>query len=401
VKPSSQRAVLRQFGFLSLTLVACFAVLEAIARLLLPATLDVPHLRVHPNGYYTWYPERDFVYHNLARVEPETAEVRINSDGLRGASIPPTKDAGEVRVLVIGDSFTAAVQLPEDRIFTTLLEERLAAAGGDQRYRVINAGFNGVSTAHELSYYLFEARKFDPDVVVLQMTSNDLDDNVAHGGFTMKEGRLVMEDETSKPSWWKGPVLAARDALGNRSMLFYLTYRSAKTIWESVRAASVATAVPDRVVPNADAPPRGEVEVAPETGNAAVEPPSSASVLLAELAARLADEANHDGARVITMAVPMPLALEVDDVRFARAKRLLETRLDGSSNRMIDMRGELLEAQRRGEKVYLAHDGHLDVDGHRIVADALAREIVGLAPLEPVRSSERGTNEVPPSQFHD
>lgn len=382
MKPSLHRGALRQLGFLTLILVVSFVALEGLTRVLLPSTLDVPHQRVYPNGYYTWFPDQDFVYHNLPDVHPASASVRINADGLRGAPIPPDKEGGEIRVLVIGDSFTASVQLPEDQIFTTLLQQRLSSVEGDQRYRVINAGFNGVGTAEELLYFRFKGRALRPDFVVLQMTTNDLDDNISHGGFSVRRGHLIVADAINEPARWKAPLLSMRDALGNRSLLFYVAYRSAKNIVDAGRIAWSAPRGPEPTMAPATAPVRSGTEAPSTAVDTGADESSSAAVLLAEIAAELVDEANSDGVPVIILTLPQPLSLEADDPRFAKAKNILELRLSGSLNRVVDVRETLLDAHRRGENVYLANDGHLGVDGHRIVADVLARAVLDFAALE-------------------
>jgi hypothetical protein len=119
--------------------------LRATAHPKLPLAFDAmlvispEHLRVYAEGFYTWYAGSRFTYHNLPGVVPTSAAVRINALGLRGDEVPMPKPAGEHRVLVVGDSYTAAVQLPEERIFTTLLQHALTLARPDASYRVVNA----------------------------------------------------------------------------------------------------------------------------------------------------------------------------------------------------------------------------------------------------------------------
>src|ERR1043165_197692 len=107
---------------LALLLIECavlLALLEVAIRVVVAPQVDVPHLQVDAHGFYTWYPGSRFTYHNLPNVDPPSATVRVNANGLRGPELALTKPADERRVLVIGDSFTAAVQLPEAEIFTT------------------------------------------------------------------------------------------------------------------------------------------------------------------------------------------------------------------------------------------------------------------------------------------
>ena len=57
-----------------------------------------------------------------------TSWIEINSKSLRGAEIDYPKPAGELRILVTGDSFTFAEQVNQHETFTQRLEDRLNAA---------------------------------------------------------------------------------------------------------------------------------------------------------------------------------------------------------------------------------------------------------------------------------
>src|SRR5262245_46517410 len=119
---------MRKLALVIVEFAVLFALLEVAIRFTVAPQIDVPHMRVYPNGFYTWYPGARCTIHNRPGVDPPVAPVRINAEGLRGSDLPPRKPAGERRVLVVGDSYTAAVQLPEDAIYTTLLEAELNAA---------------------------------------------------------------------------------------------------------------------------------------------------------------------------------------------------------------------------------------------------------------------------------
>ena len=122
------------------------------------------------------------------KTEEFTSWIDVNSKGLRGAEIEYAKPPGEVRVLVLGDSFTFAEQVNQDETFTQRLEDRLNSEGGGGQggggqaagstYRILNAGSNGWATANELVFLAKEGVRFQPDVVVLAMyLGNDVSDN--------------------------------------------------------------------------------------------------------------------------------------------------------------------------------------------------------------------------------
>ena len=88
-----------------------------------------------------------------------------NNAGLRMKSHVGPKTTEEKRILMLGDSFTEAEGVSDERRFYHLLEERLRQAGTVERWRVLNAGIkngcpssifsNCVSTCRGLSLTSF------------------------------------------------------------------------------------------------------------------------------------------------------------------------------------------------------------------------------------------------------
>ena len=344
--PPHPRRRLRTAALILVEAALVLGVVEIAIRMTVAPQIDVPHMRVHPEGYYTWYPGSRFTYHNLPNVEPPSAAVRVNAAGLRGPEIASPKPAGERRVLVLGDSYTASVQLPEDRIYPTLLEAELRAARADAGYRVINAGVNGAGTAHELLYFLHRGAALAPDVVVLQYAFNDLDDTRLHGGFRLTADGVELREDLRRPAFWRSPLLAVRDALGNRSLAFYLFYRAVAGTHPQPAAA-------------AELPP--------------LEP---AELLVTRLVERLITEANARGARVIVLTIPSPLYVTGGDAAYHRVVGAFRAFVAHGPNQLIVADALLAAANARGEEPYLAHDGHLGDTGHRLIAHALAAAVL-------------------------
>ncbi len=354
---------MKKLALVAVEFAVLFALLEVAIRISVAPQIDVPHLRVDPHGFYTWYPGARFTYRNLPHVEPPAATVRIDADGLRGPELPPQKLAGERRVLVIGDSYTAAVQLPEDEIFTTLLATELNAARPQARYRVLNAGVNGAGTAHELLYFQHAGAALAPDVVVLQFAWNDVQDTQTHGGFRLTPTGVELRADLRDPPFWRGPLLALRDALGNRSLVFYLGYRAVAQFF----GASAARAA-DVVAVDADAPADAAV-----ASNAGADP---AITLVARLAAELVHAANAAGAPVILLTIPEPIYVGGGDPVYAQVVAAFGALVAGTTNQLVVADPLLLAAETRGEATFLAGDGHLSPAGHRVVAAALAAAVL-------------------------
>ena len=109
------------------------------------------------------------------------AEVQISSAGVRDREHSIVKPANVWRVAVLGDSFTDALQVAEDKRFTSVIERLLAGcdAGAGRRVEVLNFGVSGFGTAQEYLLLRDRVLRYAPDVVVLAfLPGNDITDNV-------------------------------------------------------------------------------------------------------------------------------------------------------------------------------------------------------------------------------
>jgi hypothetical protein len=162
---------------LVVSLLAPLLLLEAALRMFGPilpgnyntGTFLTPHPvygRFHVPGFDGWVKTREF-----------QSRVTINALGLRGPERSYAKPAGVRRIMVLGDSFTEAVQVAEQDSAVHRLEAALNARGPD-RYEVLNAGVGGWGTGQGLVYLRDEGYRFEPDVVVVLLyVGNDIFDN--------------------------------------------------------------------------------------------------------------------------------------------------------------------------------------------------------------------------------
>ena len=104
--------------------------------------------------------------------------VRMNSHGFRDKERRYEKKEDTFRILVLGDSFTEALQVPLERTFPYILEEKLNSEGGGKRFEVINLGVSGFGTAQEYLALKYYGLKYNPDLVILAFfIGNDVSDN--------------------------------------------------------------------------------------------------------------------------------------------------------------------------------------------------------------------------------
>ena len=118
---------------------------------------------------------------------------RFNSQGWRDVEHAEAKPANTTRILVLGDSYVSAFQVPLDSTFYRRLERGLAArppagahAAGStpgaavaapRRIEVVALGADGNSTAVEYLTYRHWGARYDPDVVAVLFILNDQADN--------------------------------------------------------------------------------------------------------------------------------------------------------------------------------------------------------------------------------
>jgi hypothetical protein len=130
--------------------------------------------------------------------------VTINSDGLRDREHSLAKPPGTLRIAVLGNSYTEAMQVPLEQTYWAVMERELARAGlpGIRSVEVINFGVGGFGTAQELITLRTKVWKYQPDVVMLAfLTGNDvlynhreLNQQPQSPYFVYRNGRLALDD---------------------------------------------------------------------------------------------------------------------------------------------------------------------------------------------------------------
>jgi hypothetical protein len=133
--------------------------------------------------------------------------VRINRAGFRDRQRNIDKPARTLRVAVLGNSWTEALQVPLESTFCAVVERELAscAASNGRQVEVLNFGTSGYSSAQELLTLRLEVWKYRPDIVLLAFyTARDVLNNVRAFNnvadpaqspyFVYADGRLTLDD---------------------------------------------------------------------------------------------------------------------------------------------------------------------------------------------------------------
>jgi lysophospholipase L1-like esterase len=132
----------------------------------------------------------------LGDLRPNSDEIRdihavlpykviTNDQGLRmeyELTFPKTRQ----RVLILGDSYTFGPYLPNPHVYPNMLDRE------DPDREIVNAGIMGYTISDELRLFREKAKYVEPDIVVLQVYSNDVLDL-----SSLKRQSMGMKDEVS------------------------------------------------------------------------------------------------------------------------------------------------------------------------------------------------------------
>lgn len=103
--------------------------------------------------------------------------VSINRLGFRGAELTRAKPPGEIRILMLGDSFTFGDFVDDEHTLPAQLEARLQKAGVSAR--VVNAGLAAATITEEVEMAK-RVLSLSPDLVILQFGENDVTELSQH-----------------------------------------------------------------------------------------------------------------------------------------------------------------------------------------------------------------------------
>jgi hypothetical protein len=177
--------------------------------------------RLQP-GYQGWFTKEGRAY------------IRVNSAGFRDRERSVQKRAGTYRIAVLGDSFAEALQVPIDKTFWSILEQKVTECArrekGVERVEVLNFGVSGHGTAQALQILRHYVGPYEPDAVLLafypgndvQNNSQKLEPDQARPFFHLVDGELILDDSflrhptfqaaqrfhgIGQPASWKGRLL--------------------------------------------------------------------------------------------------------------------------------------------------------------------------------------------------
>ncbi|HXP06631.1 MAG TPA: SGNH/GDSL hydrolase family protein [Stellaceae bacterium] len=97
--------------------------------------------------------------------------VETNSQGLRDREYTFEKPPGVLRIVMLGDSFTEGWGTAEPDTFSKRIERLYSDQG--TKAEVINTGVGNWNTIQEVEFFMTDAYRYNPDIIVLNFTFND------------------------------------------------------------------------------------------------------------------------------------------------------------------------------------------------------------------------------------
>jgi hypothetical protein len=290
-----------------------------------------------------------------------TVRLVTDSFGYRVSSMPRTP--GVKRVLLLGDSFMAALQVEYEQTFAGLLEARLTELLGTP-VEVWNTGVPAWDAPQyrTLAVKVLPQHHFDA-VVAATFLGNDV---VERDNARIRPVQLVERHEFSWPrslSWtgivdaWLSPL---NDRLESSSHAFVFAKRRSEVLL--MRLGLTGHAV--------------------QTTFLRDKTPSKRWDITADIFAQIRDAADRSGTPLLFVFVPSVYQVDegvlarhaagfgipIEDVDVDQPNRLMAAALQSRHMKIVDPLPEFRAASRRGEVLYGRVDPHLNADGHALLA---------------------------------
>jgi hypothetical protein len=316
------------------------------------------------------------------------AYLSINSLGYRDREHDRVKPENTFRIAVLGDSFVEARQVSLEDTFWYRLGSQLQTCSslGERRVEILSFGIGGYNTLQEYLTLQKDVRLFAPDLVLLAVfAGNDIQGNstklqqgdawrIPTPTYTLVDGELVPSTSFKHSRWQK-----LLYTLTQHSRVFELINEGRRTVrwqWKSSDPGDPELGL------------SAEVYAAPESPNW-----SEAWHIMDMLLAKMNDMAKRMGARFVVTTIPRA----IDVYPLVESRKQFEERIgvrdlfypDERINRIGVDHGfrvypltKELQGMAEQRKIYLhgfrnttLGRGHLNSQGHKLVAELLAAKL--------------------------
>ncbi len=163
-----------------LGLAVAFTLLEILSRIFWARLSELENVSsisfVTSDDHVKRNPPQFFWPGQTGNIREFSVETSRNSLGFHDAEHTFQKPEGTFRIIILGDSFTEAIQVALEKTFPKIIEEELNRRE-DFPVEVISLGRSGAGTKKSLEILMETGLRFHPDLILMQFLSNDLIDN--------------------------------------------------------------------------------------------------------------------------------------------------------------------------------------------------------------------------------
>jgi len=352
---------------------------EEIVRFVAPQNIAVP-----------WQSEINGIMAPRPNVQgrhtiPNTFDVTVsfNSQRFRGRrdfQLEPSP--GVIRLAALGDSFTFGFGANDNETYPAqlerILQRWLAESASHSTVEVINASNAGSGTGEQALWYDTWVKQFRPQLAVLTVVPNDIDDDLARGLFFLDENGRALPRPFKELSAADRPLRVIRRAvnafpgyafLAQYSQLLAFLRNFSSAAVGRYRQATFAT----------DATPS-------QTGSPSERFQKEGLPMMAEEVRWLQKRVQKSGAHLVVVFVPFRETIyssqtpASDQIQW-KSEAIAEVLSEVCSQEGIpfaDLTAQIREQARQLPKAlyYDGFDNHPTPEGYRIIAEAIAKFLV-------------------------
>ena len=373
---SERRSLVGALGAIAFGSVFTFAILEGMTRLFYdPAPARIRGLQLKFSDYYRPDPELGWV--PRANIEGDyirfPASFKTNSEGLRDREYERKKPAHVTRIVVVGDSHTWGYGVNDDEIYSEKLESMLADS------EVVNLGVTAYSLWQEVGYFERTGLDYDPDVMIVGFTQNDVDQGANLGNIAAANKPREDANDSARVE-------------RRRSIQEVVAQNSALYKFVSDRVNTNKSLVEFFIRLGLKAPLAGADGIDNNLKTGLIDYPPDLEQAFAAALAKLRElkgVTDREGVRLIVVAIPARQAIEpvmfrqsisrskfeVEDFDLDKPYRKLAEFARQEGIEFIDPVAAFRERAKKPEALYLERDVHLNAAGHDELARVLAAHL--------------------------
>jgi lysophospholipase L1-like esterase len=186
-------------------------------------------MQADPDLFWSMKPTTAPVTVKLAELE-DPMRIEVNSLGLRYPELP-AKEAGEYRILSLGESSTFGAYISNNKTYSARLEVALDGADPTRRIRVINGGVSAWSSFQSVLYLELRGLKLQPDMVLFYHEFNDY----LPSSLRSSDNTEVGLAQTDKQLHESRRGFVQRQLVARSALIRFLVYRSARSKVSAMR----------------------------------------------------------------------------------------------------------------------------------------------------------------------